>query len=376
MGGPKGCASARCCQTCGRTTSIDHADIPRVARVRDCTSSPGSEGVASQRAGMYLGGRSGYRSRAMISTPPYHSHRPTLSCSPSCPDSDICLVPPLSLCHPQPCRQRLLPAASHVDAAADFSGTPPPPLLPDASASDVDPKPFALRHGIQLDLSPLVAITTPMPQLPLRDAVPEHGPSSATPTPANLVYARPSRWSEVARLTDDPTAISISLTPTQDPSDIRFLDVKHGESVTIGRASQSRHDLQAASDNALFDRGVVSRRHAELDVHPGKQPRDQVTITDRASMHGTFVNDRRLPPFQPHPLRTGDEIKLGSSVTRGAGKAAPPHPNASETVADDANPSFSCRHRRGRLPLLQALRYEHTTAPSQNVHHQHQQQQQ
>ncbi|TKA74445.1 hypothetical protein B0A55_05063 [Friedmanniomyces simplex] len=116
--------------------------------------------------------------------------------------------------------------------------------------------------------------------------------------------------------------ISISLTPsvkgTEDKADQRTLSLVHNEPLVIGRASKSDvKNLQRAKHNALFDCPVISRQHAEIQVHPYKARHEQVTITDKDSMHGTFVNMHRLKAYEPWVLRTGDSIKLGDKVTRG-----------------------------------------------------------
>jgi len=130
--------------------------------------------------------------------------------------------------------------------------------------------------------------------------------TSASPSPASHA--------------NTPSAIAVTLTSVSDPSDSRHLIMNSGERVTIGRASKSEaKNLQAQSDNALFDCPVVSRQHAELKVHPFRTYEQQVTITDRESMHGTSVNGKRLTPYMPFSLKTGDHIKFGDKVTRGSG---------------------------------------------------------
>jgi hypothetical protein len=50
----------------------------------------------------------------------------------------------------------------------------------------------------------------------------------------------------------------------------------------------------------------VGRRHAQLMVKNG-----QVYIEDLDSVNGTAVNRQRIASREPHPLQTGDEIRLG-----------------------------------------------------------------
>ncbi|MBZ0280503.1 MAG: FHA domain-containing protein [Anaerolineae bacterium] len=55
----------------------------------------------------------------------------------------------------------------------------------------------------------------------------------------------------------------------------------------------------------------VSRLHAVLHRTEGT-----ISIEDMESANGTFVNGRRLIPHQPHLLRDGDEIVLGTLSLR------------------------------------------------------------
>ncbi len=50
----------------------------------------------------------------------------------------------------------------------------------------------------------------------------------------------------------------------------------------------------------------VSRRHARLFEHQG-----QLYLEDLGSTNGSYVNDKRLRPYEPVPIRPGDIISLG-----------------------------------------------------------------
>lgn len=67
---------------------------------------------------------------------------------------------------------------------------------------------------------------------------------------------------------------------------------------TIGRAPSN--DIQLSHP-------AVSARHARIVRGAG----GQATIEDLGSTNGTFVNTDRLVPGVPHPLRTGDVIRIG-----------------------------------------------------------------
>ena len=55
----------------------------------------------------------------------------------------------------------------------------------------------------------------------------------------------------------------------------------------------------------------VSRLHALLKVHG-----TTLTLTDLGSTNGTLVNGLRLKPDSPHPVRYGDEVRLGKLAMR------------------------------------------------------------
>ncbi|EWC48867.1 hypothetical protein DRE_00172 [Drechslerella stenobrocha 248] len=85
--------------------------------------------------------------------------------------------------------------------------------------------------------------------------------------------------------------------------------------ITVGRSSRNKtKNLLPDSSNAYFDSPVMSRLHAWLKCSDD----GSVLICDARSMHGTYVNDKRLEPAQFYPLETGFTIRFGNSVTRGS----------------------------------------------------------
>jgi len=50
----------------------------------------------------------------------------------------------------------------------------------------------------------------------------------------------------------------------------------------------------------------VGRQHAQLVIIDG-----QFHLEDLDSINGTFVNKKRVPANQPHPLKDGDLVRLG-----------------------------------------------------------------
>ncbi|MGQ9710859.1 MAG: double zinc ribbon domain-containing protein [Anaerolineae bacterium] len=54
------------------------------------------------------------------------------------------------------------------------------------------------------------------------------------------------------------------------------------------------------------DEGGVSRRHARIFAQG-----NQMFVEDLNSTNYTYVNQQKLTPGQPHPLKNGDEVRLG-----------------------------------------------------------------
>ncbi|MGC8826773.1 MAG: FHA domain-containing protein [Anaerolineae bacterium] len=76
----------------------------------------------------------------------------------------------------------------------------------------------------------------------------------------------------------------------------------------IGRADadQTRRPKVDLAPYGGLERGV-SRLHARLSWQAGR-----LMVEDLASTNGTWVNDVRLAPNAPHPLRDGDILRLGT----------------------------------------------------------------
>lgn len=90
--------------------------------------------------------------------------------------------------------------------------------------------------------------------------------------------------------------------------DAQFPLNTQGESL-IGRLDPNR-GIHPEVDLSRYDPAArVSRRHARIIVQ-----NDQYLIEDLNSSNGTFVNGQvRLAPKQPHPLASGDEVRLGET---------------------------------------------------------------
>ncbi|XP_015260716.1 PREDICTED: E3 ubiquitin-protein ligase RNF8 isoform X2 [Cyprinodon variegatus] len=81
-----------------------------------------------------------------------------------------------------------------------------------------------------------------------------------------------------------------------------WLSLSENTEITIGRGVEVTHQLISPTCPLM-----ISRLHCSF-----KQREDgQWTVTDKKSLNGVWVNDKRIPPEQPHLLRLGDSIQLG-----------------------------------------------------------------
>lgn len=84
-------------------------------------------------------------------------------------------------------------------------------------------------------------------------------------------------------------------------------DIKGFEKLIIGRFDPDTGESPAIDLGPYkgLEQGV-SRRHAAISAR-----QNTVHIVDLESQNGTYVNEVRLYPSQPHRLRHGDMIRVG-----------------------------------------------------------------
>ncbi len=116
-------------------------------------------------------------------------------------------------------------------------------------------------------------------------------------------------WAGRERQTDQfrkpgDSELSLALSIVDSGRRLSFPLIKE---INIGRldaASATFPDVDLTNDKGL-EKGV-SRRHAKITRRG-----NEVLVEDLGSVNGTFVNGKRLTPYLPHPLRSGDELQLG-----------------------------------------------------------------
>ncbi|MFT7585791.1 MAG: pSer/pThr/pTyr-binding forkhead associated (FHA) protein [Cellvibrionaceae bacterium] len=94
------------------------------------------------------------------------------------------------------------------------------------------------------------------------------------------------------------------------PTSGRRLYLKTTQEIYVGRSSDG--SLHNPEINLELDGGGdlgVSRNHAMLK--PDEQGGGMVVL-DLNSTNGTFLNQYRLPPELPYPLKNGDEVQFGN----------------------------------------------------------------
>lgn len=104
-----------------------------------------------------------------------------------------------------------------------------------------------------------------------------------------------------------PVSLKLSI-----PDSGRDVELPLAKEVNIGRldpASASFPDIDLTSDGGL-EKGV-SRRHAKITRRGG-----EVFIEDLGSINGTFLNRKKLTPYLPQSLKSGDELQLGKLILR------------------------------------------------------------
>jgi pSer/pThr/pTyr-binding forkhead associated (FHA) protein len=100
-----------------------------------------------------------------------------------------------------------------------------------------------------------------------------------------------------------PMSLKLSI-----PDSGRDVELPLTKEVNIGRldpASGSFPDVDLTREGGL--RRGVSRRHAKI-TRRGRE----VFIEDLGSINGTFLNRRKLTPYFPQKLKSGDELQLGT----------------------------------------------------------------
>ena len=126
---------------------------------------------------------------------------------------------------------------------------------------------------------------------------------------AEVTWMEREETSEVPEEEEVASPVSLKLSIPDSGRDVELPLTKE---VNIGRldpASASFPDIDLTSDGGL-EKGV-SRRHAKITRRGS-----EVFIEDLGSINGTFLNRKKLTPYLPQVLKSGDELQLGKLTLR------------------------------------------------------------
>jgi hypothetical protein len=125
---------------------------------------------------------------------------------------------------------------------------------------------------------------------------------------AQMIWTEREETSEVPGEEDTPPIYLKLMIPDSG----RDLEVPLTKGVNIGRldpANASFPEVDLTSDGGL-EKGI-SRRHAKIT-----RQGTEVFIEDLGSLNGTFLNRKKLTPYLPQVLKSGDELQLGKIILR------------------------------------------------------------
>jgi hypothetical protein len=99
-----------------------------------------------------------------------------------------------------------------------------------------------------------------------------------------------------------PRAIQLKIGPQR-----REIEVDLDKAILLGRIDPSSNVFPEIdlTEEPPFSKSV-SRRHARILQQEGI-----VVLEDLASVNGTYINGKRLDPYLPETLNTGDTVHLG-----------------------------------------------------------------
>lgn len=113
------------------------------------------------------------------------------------------------------------------------------------------------------------------------------------------------------------------------------------KTITIGRRDPKRQ-INPTID-LTEDHGAklgVSRMHAELNFVNG-----QYYVKDTGSSNGTWVNDTKLQPYQPHPVNSGDQVRIGQIAIMIHLSLPQRHAATAEVISTLIDSALEVKHR-------------------------------
>ena len=102
-----------------------------------------------------------------------------------------------------------------------------------------------------------------------------------------------------------PRAIQLKIGPKK-----REVEIPLDKAILLGRVDPSSNvfpEIDLTEDHPFSK--SVSRRHARILQQEGI-----VVLEDLASVNGTYINGKRLDPYLPETVTTGDTVHLGKLI--------------------------------------------------------------
>ena len=172
-----------------------------------------------------------------------------------------------------------------------------------------------------------------------RSLLPGGDPAAAAAPPVAVPVAAPAADESAAVPAEPPAPEAAEPEPEAAPEDDDAppgaLRLRVRDGLGRGRTLIVEDELVVGRlttlDGALAPDHSISRRHARIT----RTEEGAFAVEDEHSRNGTFVNGERLE--SPHVLRTGDELKIGSTVFEAtvpevAARIAPPPPESPVTA--------------------------------------------
>jgi pSer/pThr/pTyr-binding forkhead associated (FHA) protein len=112
---------------------------------------------------------------------------------------------------------------------------------------------------------------------------------------------------ETHRLPDPPNEPELTLMIVT-PQGLKPITLPYGQHLILGRSDAKNTPYVDLAPYGGLELGV-SREHAVIDYSL-----DAAAITDLGSTNGTYLNSKKLQPFQTRILRYGDELRLSKLI--------------------------------------------------------------
>jgi hypothetical protein len=235
-----------------------------------------------------------------------------------CDQCGAALIPVAPVANPQPIpAQPAAPMAPAVAAPA-VSSNSGAVVCPQCGTTAIPGEAFCDNCGAPLN-APARPITPAAPAynagVPPQPAYPAPQPASYPPSAPTAPHYTPAPVAPAAPVAPPPAAPMRSvLAPAQliVAASGAALPLPAAVQAIVGRGDPVSNFFPEIdlSPYGAIDNGV-GRRHLRLFIQGG-----QAMIEDLDSTNGTLLNNQKLAPRQPQPLRNGDQISVGRLLLR------------------------------------------------------------